>query len=102
MIRRTPRSTRFPYTTLFRSNALLVDLHEERVRVAVGIDGPDVLRVAGGLALAPRGTSGPSMPTATRTRDRKGTRLNSIHVRISYSAFCLKKKPQAQTVRRQR
>src|SRR5207249_1243599 len=38
-------------------DALLVDLHEERVRVAVGVDGPDVLRVTGGLALAPRGAA---------------------------------------------
>src|SRR6266511_929516 len=63
MIRRPPRSTLFPYTTLFRSR-----------------------RVARGW---PRRT--PWRPTPRR-RDRKSTRLNSSHVKISYAVFCLKKK----------
>src|SRR5215813_11899743 len=63
MIRRPPRSTLFPYTTLFRSRA-------------------DRARRDGDHLQGPR--PGP--------RDRKSTRLNSSHVRISYAVFCLKKK----------
>src|SRR5690554_7759767 len=66
MVRRPPRSTLFPYTTLFRSR---VDFGEEEAgRRVLGDD--EVVRVA----------------------DRKSTRLNSSHVRISYAVFCLKKK----------
>src|SRR5215813_14788824 len=69
MIRRPPRSTLFPYTTLFRSRR---DAH------APPINRPRSDRDRRGSA-APR-------------RDRKSTRLNSSHVRISYAVFCLKKK----------
>src|SRR6266496_233092 len=69
MIRRTPRSTLFPYTTLFRSC---------NCRVA----GPGQ-RPGRRVALAARSRS--------RTQDRKSTRLNSSHVEISYAVFCLKK-----------
>src|SRR3989442_9313331 len=74
MIRRPPRSTLFPYTTLFRS--------QDRRRGGVGRDSPD-----GGPRLSRAGLAldGPR-------RDRKSTRLNSSHVRISYAVFCLKKK----------
>src|SRR5690554_8199099 len=70
MIRRPPRSTLFPYTTLFRSN-----LSEEML-------GKKVWAVAG----ASRDTD------KYGYKDRKSTRLNSSHVRISYAVFCLKKK----------
>src|SRR5437660_7391252 len=70
MIRRPPRSTLFPYTTLFRSQG------GARRRQGGGQPGPRV-----GLC---RG--------AKRQRDRKSTRLNSSHVAISYAVFCLKKK----------
>src|SRR5215813_15079491 len=69
MIRRPPRSTLFPYTTLFRS------------RGEPDADGPRRARVG---ERARRGSVPP--------RDRKSTRLNSSHVRISYAVFCLKKK----------
>src|SRR5215813_14809650 len=72
MIRRPPRSTLFPYTTLFRSRVPAV---RESTRAAR----PEVPSVAR-----------PSR--ALRRRDRKSTRLNSSHVRISYAVFCLKKK----------
>src|SRR5256886_9654917 len=99
MIRRPPRSTLFPYTTLFRS-------HEGRPRV----------RPAGGLGLAERGGEGGErllqpqvVPPAHGDQvaephvrhlvqdqlgapDRKSTRLNSSHSQISYAVFCLKKK----------
>src|SRR2546426_3001993 len=70
MIRRPPRSTLFPYTTLFRSEEVDVLGAEPRLRSAVGKK-EDPLAVA---------------------RDRKSTRLNSSHLVISYAVFCLKKK----------
>src|SRR5256885_12922527 len=91
MIRRPPRSTLFPYTTLFRSKGGGRDaLHIERQRVIVlhaqrrGVDDHvEALRVPGARAhLHPRVVG----------RDRKSTRLNSSHLVISYAVFCLKKK----------
>src|SRR5690554_7316472 len=73
MIRRPPRSTLFPYTTLFRS----AGAGDFDVR-AGGV------RVRGGFAASGCAASG--------CADRKSTRLNSSHVRISYAVFCLKKK----------
>src|SRR2546430_8492493 len=88
MIRRPPRSTLFPYTTLFRSERVAgVPLGRGRVaavQVAEAADGaghPDQQRVAGLLAV-PLGVG----------EDRKSTRLNSSHSQISYAVFCLKKK----------
>src|SRR5260221_6289091 len=77
MIRRPPRSTLFPYTTLFRSSA-------EQVRLRRGVRGGAAGRgkVAGQRARLL--LSGPA--------DRKSTRLNSSHTVISYAGFCLKKK----------
>src|SRR2546421_2297113 len=81
MIRRPPRSTLFPYTTLFRSPAglrLLRRSSGEEVAVATGPAGP---------AAAPDDYGYGRMRT-----DRKSTRLNSSHDQISYAVFCLKKK----------
>src|SRR3989442_2862186 len=78
MIRRPPRSTLFPYTTLFRSHHA----------VPVGA-GPGRLRRPGAGA---RGVSQLQRQPSGIRRDRKSTRLNSSHVRISYAVFCLKKK----------
>src|SRR2546430_3116010 len=77
MIRRPPRSTLFPYTTLFRS-------HNVRGRPRRGGAPEPVLRLAG-LALL-------EQLLALDQRDRKSTRLNSSHSQISYAVFCLKKK----------
>src|SRR5437588_9024460 len=77
MIRRPPRSTLFPYTTLFRSPAAAVATVKVTVRTAV----PAALKAA----VTPVGR-----PDAAR--DRKSTRLNSSHTVISYAVFCLKKK----------
>src|SRR5258708_18150910 len=77
MIRRPPRSTLFPYTTLFRSR----DAADARVRVAQG--GKDV---------APGGGAGQVRAERAPLGDRKSTRLNSSHQIISYAVFCLKKK----------
>src|SRR5260221_5782619 len=78
MIRRPPRSTLFPYTTLFRSNIAHLPRHlgqshdaAEGTRV---VDDVRVQRIRNGVT------------------DRKSTRLNFSHVRISYAVFCLKKK----------
>src|SRR3712207_7112641 len=93
MIRRPPRSTLFPYTTLFRSSALDAD--------DAGGDGQHLLRDAdrGGGVGAGRGRraaghpgGGPAGRRPDRGRDRKSTRLNSSHANISYAVFCLKKK----------
>src|SRR2546429_1494158 len=81
MIRRPPRSTLFPYTTLFRSPA-----------------------VAGARRHSPLlGDRGAELPLAARGRrpaDRKSTRLNSSHGYISYAVFCLKKKKKIITKQR--
>src|SRR5438309_6822673 len=74
MIRPPPRSTLFPYTTLFRSRPLLVD--EARPLVGAGL--PDAEDRPGGVH--------------EHGEDRKSTRLNSSHSSISYAVFCLKKK----------
>src|SRR2546427_8142201 len=72
MIRRPPRSTLFPYTTLFRSL---------RCYFALGaVNGSNEQSRA------------PAVPTRRNGRDRKSTRLNSSHSQISYAVFCLKKK----------
>src|SRR2546430_9780684 len=83
MIRRPPRSTLFPYTTLFRSR----DRREPRRRSAHG----DRL-------LRRRGEAPDVAPAVRRGHlDRKSTRLNSSHSQISYAVFCLKKKKNKQS-----
>src|SRR2546430_6771769 len=79
MIRRPPRSTLFPYTTLFRSQNV-----DTRGRTSRG--GRVLLGLLGGHGAAY--ASG----AATTVADRKSTRLNSSHSQISYAVFCLKKK----------
>src|SRR2546427_8121545 len=85
MIRRPPRSTLFPYTTLFRSRGGRGGGAFRRARGAVGASG-------GGGGRHRRGRSGRSRPRHAIARDRKSTRLNSSHSQISYAVFCLKKK----------
>src|SRR3712207_8174242 len=85
MIRRPPRSTLFPYTTLFRSFALgvLGGVIGALLRLARGI-----LAGLAGVAAGLLGLAGAFPDPA----DRKSTRLNSSHANISYAVFCLKKK----------
>src|SRR3712207_7840130 len=101
MIRRPPRSTLFPYTTLFRSGVLrgrgpvpaqrLSPVRADGSRRAVG-------PVVGGVPDVPSDRVGRSPSTSGARRepaeagDRKSTRLNSSHANISYAVFCLKKK----------
>src|SRR3712207_7640020 len=84
MIRRPPRSTLFPYTTLFRSIEQRAGVREDRAPET------EVLRQQGDreLELGRRG----GIDRAAERVDRKSTRLNSSHANISYAVFCLKKK----------
>src|SRR3712207_8068387 len=91
MIRRPPRSTLFPYTTLFRSllDQLLAEAGLSRSEAAV-------LNI---VKCRPPGNRTPKAPEVARCSgwlrrqlDRKSTRLNSSHANISYAVFCLKKK----------
>src|SRR2546427_963478 len=79
MIRRPPRSTLFPYTTLFRSRPPPPEIAAPRASRPLRLHGAE-----------------PRDPTRVRSRrrgrDRKSTRLNSSHSQISYAVFCLKKK----------
>src|SRR5258707_3290361 len=91
MIRRPPRSTLFPYTTLFRS----IDKHGPAINSVIEVN-PDALEIADRLdrERKERGARGPL--------DRKSTRLNSSHANSSYAVVCLKKKqtntdPQAES-----
>src|SRR3712207_8294100 len=89
MIRRPPRSTLFPYTTLFRSQAETVLMNLLRGAGLRGAGGMQPLASFEGKTLAR-----PLLETsrAQIERDRKSTRLNSSHANISYAVFCLKKK----------
>src|SRR5690349_24157477 len=97
MLRRPPRSTLFPYTTLFRS----VDRGEHVPGLEVDVGDNRDLRLAGdvrqGVRVVLGGHRHPDDLAAGRGEfgdllDRKSTRLNSSHVEISYAVFCLKKK----------
>src|SRR3712207_7583085 len=97
MIRRPPRSTLFPYTTLFRSLAAGPPERRDRVRRA-----REALRRR--AAVAARGVGRLPLAAALlagrryRAEDRKSTRLNSSHANISYAVFCLKKKKKRQSL----
>src|SRR3989442_7233628 len=86
MIRRPPRSTLFPYTTLFRSIRIIDKVGKisseqaEREFARAGLSKDKVKRILG------------FADVSGDPEDRKSTRLNSSHVRISYAVFCLKKK----------
>src|SRR3712207_8413037 len=89
MIRRPPRSTLFPYTTLFRSrdaaSRLQVELAELEYRLPRVKGRNEALSRLGGGGVTTRGPGEQQL-------DRKSTRLNSSHANISYAVFCLKKK----------
>src|SRR3712207_8752667 len=86
MIRRPPRSTLFPYTTLFRSVS-------DDVAGAIGVTGRHVFGAAEDSDDVDRQLElGNGVHQAEDGQDRKSTRLNSSHANISYAVFCLKKK----------
>src|SRR3712207_7288308 len=91
MIRRPPRSTLFPYTTLFRSISRQLagfSQYDDPYDMSAAVDAPGQWgpTLRGVELAAERGESAPP--------DRKSTRLNSSHANISYAVFCLKKKKQ--------
>src|SRR5688572_31646757 len=98
MIRRPPRSTLFPYTTLFRS------LPDHRVAQPVGVDLVQLairvnrVEVAELEPLAGEVLDQRLGPLRSEHPDRKSTRLNSSHSQISYAVFCLKKKKNKKNV----
>src|SRR3712207_8811374 len=94
MIRRPPKSTLFPYTTLFRSDwaAFAADYDRVRDRIARVVPGFEDYNLR---ARRPEGFYLPNLARERRFKtstDRKSTRLNSSHANISYAVFCLKKK----------
>src|SRR2546422_546886 len=88
MIRRPPRSTLFPYTTLFRSDRPV----GEHARLVDELRLQEGERRGAGQDLERRGRQERAIGVARVDRDRKSTRLNSSHGYISYAVFCLKKK----------
>src|SRR2546421_3689138 len=83
MIRRPPRSTLFPYTTLFRSSTTGIRIAVAGLPGVVSCSGPDTIRCEAAQA---------NRWLKCQPSDRKSTRLNSSHDQISYAVFCLKKK----------
>src|SRR2546430_3132642 len=95
MIRRPPRSTLFPYTTLFRSVLMRDDLGKPRRQVGIQAE---AIQGSGAHAAEAAGVDGDQdvqvLVFAELAGDRKSTRLNSSHSQISYAVFCLKKKKE--------
>src|SRR3712207_8630735 len=90
MIRRPPRSTLFPYTTLFRSS-VGVGMHLPFTCISA-LPGDDVVPELSAVHGIEDTVDLPGMAHTSMTGDRKSTRLNSSHANISYAVFCLKKK----------
>src|SRR3712207_6959476 len=89
MIRRPPRSTLFPYTTLFRSPQYTGHVHAAPARVEGFVPRP---HLADGVHAVGVGREVHGRIHGQGDEDRKSTRLNSSHANISYAVFCLKKK----------
>src|SRR3712207_8625605 len=99
MIRRPPRSTLFPYTTLFRSAPQMLGAGVALLRFASPAQVHPLVATTWARRLAPRmvlaandGYLAPGVVNFAVRGDRKSTRLNSSHANISYAVFCLKKK----------
>src|SRR3712207_9009597 len=95
MIRRPPRSTLFPYTTLFRSveaaAAMMLELCGGEASEVVSAGAEPAWRRSGTLRFGRLAGLGGAEVPAEEAVDRKSTRLNSSHANISYAVFCLKK-----------
>src|SRR2546427_5590418 len=94
MIRRPPRSTLFPYTTLFRSRVVGLHDRQEPGQARRGELPAGACRLSDGRL---HQREEPARAHAVGDRDRKSTRLNSSHSQISYAVFCLKKKKNQTT-----
>src|SRR3712207_8099355 len=97
MIRRPPRSTLFPYTTLFRSLAADLDRTTSQLAALTVPDdllaaGPEIERLFKRLGSHEKAAADTRDRLAEIAQDRKSTRLNSSHANTSYAVFCLKKK----------
>src|SRR3712207_7410605 len=100
MIRRPPRSTLFPYTTLFRSGLVCNAIEEQGIPTVTlamehGVRAPRIAFVPFAYNLPmgkPGDCEGHRKVALSALADRKSTRLNSSHANISYAVFCLKKK----------
>src|SRR3712207_8468113 len=100
MLRRPPRSTLFPYATLFRSGYRILYIAPELVREALGrrplpFVADPVQDPSGAGELVATLLRDVDEPIDELSRDRKSTRLNSSHANTSYAVFCLKKKTDA-------
>src|SRR3712207_8934483 len=91
MIRRPPRSTLFPYTTLFRSSTTTWSVASGG-RLG-GVLGEDAVELSQGATSCTK-----DCQAQNQIQDRKSTRLNSSHANISYAVFCLKKKQSSQNI----
>src|SRR5690348_18190769 len=93
MIRPPPRSTLFPYTTLFRSYPLAGRIHKSICEVIINAQVPPIRLFVVEAVFHPQG----QVASGKIIEDRKSTRLNSSHPSISYAVFCLKKKKKKKT-----
>src|SRR5258707_1598923 len=97
MIRRPPRSTLFPYTTLFRSRTAIPGLVARHNYLFTRLEGLDLVGAATRRVLL-QPCQCPGIVCRRMRLDRKSTRLNSSHANISYAVFCLKKKKRKRHV----
>src|SRR3712207_8477592 len=93
MIRRPPRSTLFPYTTLFRSFPVLVQKLKDLDLTPFAWPAEDIRRITAPTLVVVGDADAVRLEHAVE--DRKSTRLNSSHANISYAVFCLKKKKRS-------
>src|SRR5258707_5690747 len=95
MIRRPPRSTLFPYTTLFRSIKVVTETLDTAANSIALLAQNQLQLVEGGISAGYFNALEKNLPVTMAldrvSRDRKSTRLNSSHANISYAVFCLKK-----------
>src|SRR3712207_8690414 len=92
MMRRPPRSTLFPYTTLFRSRFVTDQVNMTTARSGEVLAGSDAITELTDICTFQRDVSSSNPTWRLAATDRKSTRLNSSHANISYAVFCLKEK----------
>src|SRR5947199_7964238 len=102
MLRRPPRSTLFPYTTLFRSVNFFGQVEQLQLAALVAHRGKGADQFADARAVNVIHITQVEENYIDSSGDRKSTRLNSSHLGISYAVFCLKKKTKPETIRHHR